>query len=110
VSAALNLGAPWKHQPDGSIYASDGTIVVYPRVEAECGRKGDYYECNRFMARARVRVDPRRLSVLLAAPDLLAALTQLAFMARTSGTPTPELLRACEGAEALVAKTGELHG
>lgn len=41
-----------------------------------------------------------------AAPDLLAALTQLAFMARTSGTPTPELLRACEGAEALIAKTG----
>lgn len=39
------------------------------------------------------------------------ALTQLSFMARTSGTPTPELLRACEGAEALIGKTMEAnHG
>jgi len=48
----------------------------------------------------------RNAALLLAAPDMLRALTQLAFMARTSGTPTPELLRACEGAEALIAKTG----
>lgn len=42
---------------------------------------------------------------------LFAALVQLCFMARTSGNPTPELIRACEGAEALIAKTMEAnHG
>lgn len=45
------------------------------------------------------------------ADDLLTTLTQLAFMARTSGNPTPELIRACEGAEALIGKTMEAnHG
>lgn len=52
----------------------------------------------------------RNADILLVAPQLLVALTQLAFMARTSGSPTPELLRACEGAEALIAKTGGCHG
>lgn len=45
------------------------------------------------------------LRLIAASPDLLATLTQLAFMARTSGNPTPELIRACEGAEALIGKT-----
>lgn len=42
------------------------------------------------------------------ADDLLKALTQLCLMARTTGGtagPDPELIRACEGAEALIGKT-----
>lgn len=50
-------------------------------------------------------------SLLTREQRLECALTQLAFMARTSGNPTPELIRACEGAEALIGKTMEAnHG
>lgn len=45
--------------------------------------------------------------------EVVKALTQLCFMARTTGGtagPDPFLIAACEGAEALIAKTGELHG
>jgi hypothetical protein len=53
-----------------------------------------------FLARARVVLDES---------GALAALTQLTFMARTTGNPTPELIAACEGAEKLISG-GSSHG
>jgi hypothetical protein len=95
----------WIHNPDGSIFASDGTIVAWARVDAECGRKGDYYECHRFQARAKLKIDPRRLNLILAAPQLLEALVLLLNdVGRASSLPGAVLARAAisraTGAEA----------
>jgi hypothetical protein len=61
----------------------------------------------RFDERALERIGGA-IEKLADAPDYRAALTQLCFVVRTGDKAAR--LKACEGAEALIAKTGELHG
>ena len=99
MSAARHTPGPWfvPHVSEtqggssgASVWALGGDVIIAESPSRSLSLEG---------RRANARL-------IAAAPDLLDALTQLCFMARTSGTPTPELLAACEGAEALIAKTG----
>jgi hypothetical protein len=98
MSAARHTPGPWYLDERGEVKGLNGERVVL----AGGFSMGSAYKRPEREANAALAV---------AAPDLLTHLTQLAFMARTSGNPTPELIRACEGAEALISKTtGSNHG
>jgi hypothetical protein len=98
MSAARHTPGPWfvprvsetqGGNSGASVWALGGDVIIAESPSRSLSLEG---------RRANARL-------IAASPDLLTTLTQLAFMARTSGNPTPELIRACEGAEALIGKT-----
>ena len=72
---AVRFTAPWSWDDSGSLRSADGLHVIYAYATAECGRKGDYYECGSSVSACAVlKVPPELRPILSAAPDMLAAL------------------------------------